>query len=710
MGALRSATDTRSKESVSRVCGWFCLGGDAMSRKRPHHGSRRRGTHPKPRKQRVLLEGTLQILRPGMAQVHTSEGTFAVARRGVREGMNGDVVQISLIPMHGRRGEPVAYVQGVLQRASSTLLGIYGFADPLGVVTPLDSRLVHDFFVLPEDNCASRLGIREGDVVSARIIEYPTRQSAGVATIERRLGSAEELDVNIEAVIASYGLATEFLSATVSEAEGIVADVAAALARDDLRRDLREELCVTVDPTDARDFDDAVGAWRLAGGGYGVHVHIADVTNYVSWSSSIDAEARQRTCSVYLADRVIPMLPERLCNDVCSLRPNEDRLAMTVCLELDANGGVIGAEAFPSAIRSRARLSYDEVDKLLEGTCDAQSLPCSPGTHEDVAATLAVLDEVARLREKMRRQRGSIDFFSVESKVVLDGEGKPLDILVRRRTRATSLVEEAMLMANEAVAKMLAERDVATAYRVHERPAPADLIDVVGVLRELGLVSNEEAGRVVEGSPHALQTVLGKAAGTNNEYLVNTLLLRAQKRAIYLPHNDGHYALGAKAYCHFTSPIRRYPDVLVHRALKALLYGGKPMPWQRQTERALPQLCATCSERERVADAAARASEHVKMAELYAGRIGMSYSGIVVGCERFGLFVMLDDTCVQGFVPVRALGDEWFSYDQKRLSLTGESSGRIWRVGQRVAVSVAEVDVPKGRIDFALAGNKRQNP
>ena len=680
-----------------------------MSRKRPHHGSRRRGTHRKPRKQRVLLEGTLQILRPGMAQVQTSEGTFAVARRGTREGMNGDVVQISLVPMHGRRGERVAYVQGVLQRASNTLLGTYGFADPLGVVKPLDSRLVHDFFVLPEDDCATRLGICEGDVVSARILEYPTRQSAGVATIDRRLGSAEELDVNIEAVIASYGLATEFLPTTICEAENIVADVSGALAADGMRRDLREELCVTVDPADARDFDDAIGAWRRPDGGYSVHVHIADVTNYVDWSSPIDAEARQRTCSVYLADRVIPMLPERLCNDVCSLRPNEDRLAMTVCLELDATGRQIATEAFPSAIRSRARLSYDEVDKLLEGRCEPSDLPCCQGSHEEVAHALVVLDEVARLREKLRRQRGSIDFSSVESKVVLDGEGRPVDILVRRRTRATSLVEEAMLMANEAVAKMLAERDVPTAYRVHERPAPTDLADVVAVLRELDLVNGDEAGRVEEGSPHAIQEVLGKAAGTNNEYLVNTLLLRAQKRAIYLPHNDGHYALGAKAYCHFTSPIRRYPDVLVHRALKALLHGGKPTAQQRQTERALPQLCATCSERERVADAAARSSVHVKMAELYAGRIGMSFSGIVVGCERFGMFVMLDDTCVQGFVPVRALGDEWFAYDQKRLCLTGESSGRTWRVGQRVAVCVAEVDIPKGRIDFALAGNRGQS-
>ena len=673
-----------------------------MSRKRAHHGSRRRGTHPKPHKQRVLIEGTLRVVRPGAATVQTAEGTFAVARRGVREGMNGDLVQVSLVPMHGRGGERVAYVQNVIQRASNTLLGTFGIADPLGVVTPLDGRMVHDFFVLPEDKSPQRLGVCEGDVVSARILEYPTRQSSGVVTIERRLGSASELDVSIEAVIASHGIATDFLPAALEEASSMQADVEEALASDKLRRDLRDQLCFTVDPSDARDFDDAVGAQRLDDGGYRVWVHIADVTHYLQWSSSLDAEARQRTCSVYLVDRVIPMLPERLCNDICSLRPNEDRLTMTVCMDLDARGRIVEAEAYPAAIRSRARMSYEQVQRLLEGASSDSDLPAAADDCNSIAQALALLDEVAQLREALRRRRGSIDFSTVESKVVLDETGKPIDVQVRKRTRATGLIEEAMLMANESVAKMLSERDIATAYRVHEKPAPEDLVDAIGVLFELDLVNGEEAERVVAGDAHAIQRVLDVARGTTNDYLVNTLLLRAQKRAIYLPHNDGHYALGASAYCHFTSPIRRYPDVLVHRALKRLLRGGAQTVEQRQQERALSQLCVTCSERERVADAAARASEHVKMAEYYAERIGQSFSGIVVGCERFGMFVMLDNTCAEGLVSVRGLGDEWFTYDEKRLRLVGESTGRIWRVGQRVAVRVTDVDIPKGRIDLAV--------
>lgn len=259
-------------------------------------------------------------------------------------------------------------------------------------------------------------------------------------------------------------------------------------------------------------------------------------------------------------------------------------------------------------------------------------------------------------------------------------------------------------MANESVARMLADADVATAYRVHEKPAPEDLQDCVATLVELGAVRGETVHSLVAGDPHAIQEALDAVEGTGAAPLVNALLLRAQKRAIYLPHNDGHYALGASAYCHFTSPIRRYPDVLVHRALKEHLARAGKTRASAQTEKELPQLCRTCSERERVADAAARETQRIKMAELYDERVGERFAGVVVGCERSGLFVMLDDTCAEGFLPVRSLGTEWFVYDEKRMSLTGESTGRVWRIGKRVAVGVAEVDAPRGRITFALAG------
>ena len=668
-----------------------------MGKKRAYRPRNQRGT----RRPSPVVQGTLRVSGKGRATVETAEGVFAVARGGLREAMNGDEVRVSLV----RRGgsEQVAVVRDVVSRATESFVGTFDTADPLGVVRPLDARLRHDFFVLPEDSSVARLGVRPGDVVRARILEYPDRRSAGVATVDARLGGSAELDLGVESVIASYGFATEFPPRVLEEAEGLRLDVAGALAADPLRRDLRDELTLTVDPADARDFDDAVSARRLPGGGYELGVHIADVSHYVPWDSPIDLEARGRTTSVYLVDRVLPMLPERLCNDLCSLRPDEDRLTMSVRLVLDARAEVVSAEAFPAVIRSHARLDYDTVDALLEGRVTGDG----GVSREDVAATLRVLDEIGGLRRERRRERGSVDFDTREAKVMLDADGHPTGVSVRERTRATGLIEEAMLLANEAVARMLAQAEVPAPFRTHERPAPDDLKGTLPVLRELGIIDPATEPDLMAGSPFALQEVLAAARGTSAAPLATALLLRAQKRAVYLPHNDGHYALGAEAYCHFTSPIRRYPDLVVHRALKALLHGTTESREQRAVARQLPQICRTCSDVERSADAAARMTQKLKMAELFSAHIGEDFSGVVMGCERFGLFVELDDTCAEGLLPVRALGDEYFVFDDARMVLTGEESGRVWRVGQRVAVRVVRADAASGQIDFALAGGCR---
>ena len=494
-------------------------------------------------------------------------------------------------------------------------------------------------------------------------------------------------------------------------------DINKELADDASRIDLREALCVTIDPSDAKDFDDAVGARRLSDGGYELDVHIADVSRYVSWGSSIDLEARARTCSVYLADRVLPMLPERLCNDLCSLRPHEDRLTVSVRMRLDAEGAICSVQAMKAVIRSAARLSYEQVDDLLEGKMSQDSLVMGDATQQSaLVRMLETLDEIRAKRQKIRYKRGAIDFETVETRMLLDVEGRPTGVSVRRRTRATNLIEEAMLLANESVAKMLADKDIKTAYRVHESPSPEALHAGLSVLVAIGALETGEAARIAAGDSRAICGALEKSRGTGYARVVNAVLLRAQKRAIYLPVNQGHYALGASAYCHFTSPIRRYPDILVHRALKSLLAGEKPVEKgarvgqaksdgkaRLEQERALPQLCATCSERERVADAAARTSQKIKMAEFYQSRIGEEAWGTIDGVERFGLFVTLDATYAEGLLHVKDLGQEWIRYDEERLMLIGEATGKRWRTGDRIKVRVSAVIIERGQIDFLPA-------
>ena len=684
-------------------------------RKKIHKSNRRQDKVKRARKSARLLTGILHIIRPQVGSVITPEGTFTLARHGIREGMDGDEVQVSLTTAKGR--EPRATVRSVLTRATSTFLGRYEVADPLGVVVPLNARIQRDFFVLPEDSSPARCGVSHGDIVVARIMEYPTRTSAAVVTLERRVGSSNELDMNVESVIASFGLTTEFSQSSLTEASFLSLDINKELADDASRIDLREEFCVTIDPSDAKDFDDAVGARRLSDGGYELDVHIADVSRYVSWGSSIDLEARARTCSVYLVDRVLPMLPERLCNDLCSLRPHEDRLTVSVRMRLNAEGVICSVQAMNAVIRSAARLSYEQVDALLEGKM-SQDSPVMGDTAQQSALVrmLETLDEIRAKRQKIRYKRGAIDFETVETRMLLDVEGHPTGVSVRRRTRATNLIEEAMLLANESVAKMLADKDIKTAYRVHESPSPEALRVGLSVLVAIGALETGEAARIATGDSCAICGALEKSRGTGYARVVNAVLLRAQKRAIYLPVNQGHYALGASAYCHFTSPIRRYPDILVHRALKSLLAGEKPVvkdtrvgqaksggKARLEQERALPQLCATCSERERVADAAARTSQKIKMAEFYQSRIGEEAWGTIDGVERFGLFVTLDATYAEGLLHVKDLGQEWIRYDEEQLMLIGEATGKRWRMGDRIKVRVSAVIIERGQIDFLPA-------
>lgn len=690
-----------------------------------------RGRHSKngrrgPARSRRLpgLTGTVRVY-DARAEVETAEGVYRLGSRSMREAMPGDRVYVSL--HRGKGGARRAVVEHVIDRAVAAIVGVFEPAGPLGAVRPLDARIKQDFFVLPADDSPRRLGVEPGDIVSARIVDYPSRTESGVVTLERRIGDANEPSLGIECVMARYGLVDGYPQAAVDEATSFALDVEGALA-DPLRRDIRDRFAITIDPVDARDFDDAISVARTVRGGWMLGVHIADVSHYVDWGSAIDLEARRRSTSVYLADRVLPMLPERLCNDLCSLRPDEDRLAFTVDIELDAQGRVRTYEPYPSVIRPRVRMDYGAADALLrEGEPDGAALDAAArGRAElaveaarangvDLRAFLRNADALARARREIRRKRGSIDFDTPEVHVLLDEAGMPVDIVTRERTAATSLVEEAMLLANECVAEFLADRDLVSAYRVHEDPSPDSLASAAKTLTELGAVAGGLAAGIMLGDPRAINAAVEDAADTAFAPQVNALLLRAQQRAVYKSHNEGHYALGARAYCHFTSPIRRYPDLIAHRVLKVALAKhelGKKEALARAPrltgkgpqalEAICPQLCRQASDNERAADAAANASQKVKVAQLYASRIGERDTGTVSWISDLGAFVRLDATGAEGLVRMNALGAEWWDFDDVRLTLTGESTGTRVGLGCRVVVEVASVNVLRGHLDLKL--------
>ncbi|MCE5190536.1 MAG: VacB/RNase II family 3'-5' exoribonuclease, partial [Actinomycetia bacterium] len=462
--------------------------------------------------------------------------------------------------------------------------------------------------------------------------------------------------------------------------------VVGEIARD--RTDVRDLFTVTIDPTDAKDFDDAISIERREGG-FRLWVHIADVSHYVPWGSVIDEEARVRSTSVYLVDRVIPMLPERLSNGVCSLNPAEDRLTFTIEMDLDKTGLVEGARLYPSVMRSDRRLDYDSVDRWLS----SGEFP-----DEQLKGMLTDFRQVAEAIHTRRISRGGLDFDTVEARVRLDESGKPLEVVLRRRTVATNMIEEAMVLANEVVARHMRDARAPMVYRIHEDPDPDALDQIAVILKEFDYPMKDIHGA----SPQTFQRIVAFAKGRPEELLINSLLLRALERARYSEVLEGHFGLASDAYCHFTSPIRRYPDLIVHRLLKAQLVGTLDREPVASMAQELSWLAEHCSAMEREAESAEDSSQKVKLTRLMADHLGEVFNGIVTGVMSFGFFVELENTA-EGLVHVNALKDDYYRFDAERFMLRGENHGTQYRLGQRLKVRVLDVSVSERRIDFEVA-------
>ncbi len=631
-----------------------------------------------------LVVGKISVNRRGYGFVDAEEGDIYVAARDIAGAMHADIVGVKVNAERSREGRSGVVVK-VLERANTTVVGRYERHGRLGIVVPTDPRIRTEVFVGTRDSS----GAEDGDIVVARLTAYPSRRNAAQGVVEEVLGHEGDPGLDIEVIIREHGLATEFPDDAIEEAERTRLDIDAALA-DDTRTDLRDIFTVTIDPPDARDFDDAISLEHVDGR-VRLGVHIADVAHYVPWDSALDVEARKRATSVYLVDRVLPMLPEKISNEVCSLNPDEDRLAFSVIMDLTKDGAVESYRLTRSVIRSDRRFDYDGVQSWLDGE--------EPFPDERSETLLREFARVTKAIGKRRVARGGLDFETVEAKVILAEDNvTPVEVKVRERTDATNMIEEAMILANEVVAGHMTSADAPMIYRIHEDPDPDALAQVAVILKEFDYPIKDVHGA----SPATFQRIIAFAHDRPEKRLINSLMLRALQRARYVDFLGPHFGLASEAYTHFTSPIRRYPDLLVHQLLAAQLTGEFDRDPAAAIAPELEWLAEHCSSMAREAESAENESVSIKLAQLMAEHIGEEFEGIITGVHSFGLFVQLDNTA-EGLVHVSTMGDDYYNLDPERFMLVGEKHERGYRLGERIRVRLIDVSVAEGRIDFEIA-------
>ncbi|HUH14238.1 MAG TPA: ribonuclease R [Longimicrobiales bacterium] len=631
-----------------------------------------------------LVVGRISTIRSGAGFVAPEEGgdDLFIPPRSLGSAVHGDRVVARL--EHRGRGQARAEgrVVRVLERARHQIVGVYHPTKNFGFVLPEDRKLSRDFFVPPGGEGAAT----DGDVVVLDVTFWGDDHKGPAGEVSRILGRLDAPGVDVLAVLHGHGLPDEFPAEVEEEAERLRAR---GIQDEDMRGrlDLRDRLVFTIDPREARDHDDALSIRTLDGGRWEVGVHIADVGHYVREGTLLDGEARQRATSVYLVDRVVPMLPEALSTDLCSLKGGVDRLALSLMLVVDEEAHVLEHRLARTVVRSAHDLAYEDAQAMLDGQA---------GPDPDTAEAVRRLAALAGHLRARRQARGSLDFDLPEARVVLGEGGEAVDIQRVLRLEAHRLIEDFMLLANETVAERATNASLPFLYRVHAAPTAdraAQLRDFLGTL----------GYRVGQGTltPRDLQRVLAAAEGRPEEALVSTVVLRSMKRAQYTPESLGHFGLAAEHYAHFTSPIRRYADLMVHRLLgRAVIEGAwVPEAWSES----LPEIARNVSERERVADEAQRDSIDLKKVEFMERHLGEVFEGTVSGVASFGFFVLLDRFFVEGLVHVSSLEDDYYVYAEEQYALMGERTRRRFQLGGRVRVQVAAVNLEERKMDFVLA-------
>ena len=642
------------------------------------------------------IPGTLSVHRDGFGFVAPDGGgdDVFVPARYLRENIHGDKVDVEIVSA-GRGGKREGRIAATRERAVKRIVGIFRLRSSGSLVQPDDDRL--PWLVIPQ---AAGGGAREGEVVVAEIVSYPADRHPPTGRIVEVLGSPDDPEVELLTVIRKFELPNQFPDKVLHCADGVPQEVTAADLQG--RNDLRGLTTVTIDGESARDFDDAVSIKR-EGDNFRLWVSIADVAHYVPPGSPLDKEAYLRGTSVYFPERCIPMLPEKLSNGICSLNPQVDRLTLTAEMLFNGSGEILAATFYPSVINSCARLTYTLVSRIVEH--DDQEAKTE---HAALVADLLLMKQLALALAAMRRARGSIDFDLPEAEIILGLSGAPEAILRAERNLAHKIIESFMLAANEAVATYLTESAPATLYRIHELPDQEKLAAIGLFFSQLGYGELPGDNTV---KPRDLQALLAHAEGQPEERLINRMLLRSMKQARYAAENLGHFGLAAPCYTHFTSPIRRYPDLVVHRILSWFLMqnaavgrgkrSGVPFPGYPGL---LAEIGEHTSKRERVAMEAERDIVELKKVQFMAGKVGEEFSGFVNGVSQFGFFVELDELFVEGLVHISTLPQDFYQFIENEQTLVGEKTKVRYRIGDPVRVRVAAVSKERRQIDFVLAG------
>lgn len=633
------------------------------------------------------VTGIVDMTASGAAFIVPDDGSdedVFIPRNAMNKALNGDRVKI-FKSARRKHKQPEGEVIEILERKREHFVGVMQIARGLAFLV-VDARVMQNDIFIPAKGLK---GAKNGQKAIARIVEWPERAKNPIGEIIDVLGDVGDNNAEMHAILAEFNLPYKYPDEVNAEAEKIDAGITPEEIKK--RRDFRGVTTFTIDPADAKDFDDALSLQKLKNGNWEVGVHIADVTHYVEEKSLLEKEAFERATSVYLVDRVVPMLPEHLSNGICSLRPNEEKLCFSVVFELDDNANIVDSWVGRTVIYSDRRFTYEEAQNVIE-------------TGEgDLKEEILTLDRLAKIIRKQRFSDGAIGFERVEVKFNIDENGKPVSVFFKEAKDANKLIEEFMLLANKRVAELIGKNELnpkrkskakTFVYRIHDVPNPDKFDAFASFVRRFGY---EALPKGAESINKSLNRVLNEAHGKKEQNIVETLAVRTMAKAIYSTHNIGHYGLSFKHYTHFTSPIRRYPDMMVHRLLQRYLDGGNSVNEEKYEE-----MCEHSSDMEQRAADAERASIKYKQVEFLKDRVGEEFDGVISGVTEWGLYVEIIENKCEGMIPIRDLNDDYYRFDEEEYCLIGQKYNRRYQLGDPLRITVASANLEKKQLDFAL--------